>query len=379
MLTSFGPSTWVAVIVGTLLAIGAFVPVAAVRYRRAGRLRFVDVVLLLAVAVYSVALWSYTLVPIPENDQFACVRQNWVPFQFVADVAASRRAPLHNAALLQAVFNVIFFLPLGGFLRLFTRLGTAVITAIGFATSLLIESTQGTGVWGLFCCAYRTFDVDDLLLNTSGALLGSLLALPVVRLVRRRRPAPAVTRVTLGRRFIGMAADLFVIALLGGALTVAWRAAAIFGLGWPATELPVWVDQVLGVGVPALVELYWVLARGQTIGEDVVRIEPMQTGGSRPSTAARLVKYAAGVGGYCLLSVALVPDWLLPVFALLTVGWAVWSRDHRGLSHALAKLEVRIDTGRPLHRRRRELPALVRHRAASPDRPWWPDGPITSL
>jgi glycopeptide antibiotics resistance protein len=55
------------------------------------------------------------------------------------------------------------------------------------ATSLAIELTQLIGVWGLFPCAHRLFDVDDLLLNTAGATLGSLVALPVVAMLRERR------------------------------------------------------------------------------------------------------------------------------------------------------------------------------------------------
>lgn len=38
---------------------------------------------------------------------------------------------------------------------------------------------QGTGVFGFFKCLYRLFDVDDLMLNTSGAVLGFLVTLPL--------------------------------------------------------------------------------------------------------------------------------------------------------------------------------------------------------
>lgn len=62
-----------------------------------------------------------------------------------------------------------------------------VATLAGLATSLAIELTQLIGVWGLFPCAHRLFDVDDLLLNTAGATLGSLVALPVVAMLRERR------------------------------------------------------------------------------------------------------------------------------------------------------------------------------------------------
>jgi glycopeptide antibiotics resistance protein len=50
------------------------------------------------------------------------------------------------------------------------QMRTAVL--MGFGLSLSIELTQLTGVWGLYACAYRKFDADDLILNTLGAAIG---------------------------------------------------------------------------------------------------------------------------------------------------------------------------------------------------------------
>ena len=43
----------------------------------------------------------------------------------------------------------------------------------------------------------------------------------------------------------------------------------------PFDQLPGWIDQTLLSGVPAVLECYWVLMRGRTIGEDVVQLEPV--------------------------------------------------------------------------------------------------------
>lgn len=342
MLTQFGPSTWVALLLGGGLAVLAFVPVAAARYRRTGRLRAVDVVVLLLVAVYAVALWSYTLVPLPEKDAFACAGTNVRPFGFVADIRADGRSPLRNRALLQAVFNVVLFGPLGFFLRVLWRRGVVVATATGLVISLAIELTQLTGVWGLYRCAYRVFDVDDLLLNTLGALLGSLVALPVVALLSRRRPPPVVTTVTVGRRLVGFLADLMLIAAVGGSATIAWRAFALYALGWPIEQLPAAVDQALAYGLPAVVEGSWVLGRGRTLGEAIVQLEPVARPGTR--TRSRLLKFAAGVGGYLLLASGLstVP-FVETGFAIATVVVALRSRHHRGLSHVVAGMDLRVE------------------------------------
>jgi glycopeptide antibiotics resistance protein len=41
---------------------------------------------------------------------------------------------------------------------------------------LAVELTQLTGIWGLYPCPYRQFDVDDLILNTTGVVIGFALA-----------------------------------------------------------------------------------------------------------------------------------------------------------------------------------------------------------
>ena len=101
---------------------------------------------------------------------------------------------------------MVLFLPFGVFVRLITHRGVVVATALGFAVSLLIEVTQLTGVWGVYPCAYRLFDVDDLLTNTLGAFLGALVSYPYAARRRRRlgtarRRLP--TTVSVGRRLAG--------------------------------------------------------------------------------------------------------------------------------------------------------------------------------
>ena len=72
-------------------------------------------------------------------------------------------------AFLNLAGNVIGFLPFGFFLPILSRRlrNGAVVTALGFGLSLLVESIQL--VFKVGC-----FDVDDLILNTLGVLLGYL-------------------------------------------------------------------------------------------------------------------------------------------------------------------------------------------------------------
>ena len=348
---NFGPSTVVAVATGVVLAVLAFIPVAAHRYRARGRLRFLDLVGLLVVAVYAMALWTYTLIPVPEATEYRCAGTNLVPFTFVHDIlnTIGSTSPLRNPDLLQALFNVVLFLPLGVVLRWLAKRGVVVATLVGLGISAVIEFTQLTGAWGLFPCAYRVFDVDDLILNTSGALLGSLIAWPFVRLLRDRAPVALPAKVTLGRRLVGVLVDLMVVTFIGASLVVAWNATEYLllysgpsvepGSGPLAaidTSLPRWL---LGWLPALLVEGWWVLARGRTCGEAVVALRPVYPDGR--TWLRRLVKLVAGVGGY--LALTAVPSEvsiILGAFSLTSLIAILATKDRRGLSGLVARLPL---------------------------------------
>ena len=340
----FGSSTITAVLTGVVLAVVAFVPVVAHRYRAAGRLRFLDLLTLLAVAVYAMALWTYTLIPIPQSSDYPCAGANFTPLAFVQDVVDTRGqgSLLTNSALLHAVFNVVLFVPMGGFLRWLAKRGVLVATMTGLVTSTVIECTQLTGVWGLLPCAYRVFDVDDLILNTAGALLGSAAAWPFVRRAARRGADALPTRVTVGRRLVGVLVDLILVGFVNSSLVIGWRVARLaLGFGVEPAGDP--VQSALG-WLPALVlEGWWVLARGRTCGEAVVALRPVEPDGRK--WPRRLVKLVMGVGGYLAL-IGVEWDWntlSVGAFSLASLIAILAAKDHRGLSGLAAGLPMAPD------------------------------------
>ncbi len=119
------------------------------------------------------------------------VHTNLRLFQFVEDILKDSGVVLSNPstwlaitkqqAFYQAFFNFLLLIPFGVYLRYFLQERRYWKRAfiISFLLTLFYEITQRTGIYGIFNCAYRIFDVDDLLLNSVGALLGFFLA-PIV-------------------------------------------------------------------------------------------------------------------------------------------------------------------------------------------------------
>ena len=101
----------------------------------------------------------------------------------------------------QYLLNVFLFVPLGVLLPLLWphtgKLRYSILA--GFAFSLLIELSQ--------LCNQRATDVDDLIMNTLGALLGYLLYALPAHFIKRKRGQPEYARyepfVYIGVMFFG--------------------------------------------------------------------------------------------------------------------------------------------------------------------------------
>ena len=93
----------------------------------------------------------------------------------------------------------------------------------GFGLSLFFEVSQITGLFGLYLHPYRLFDVDDLITNTAGTLLGNLLALPLCRFlpsmdeVEEQAIERGAAHTTFSRRLVAFAVDM---AVTGAVLAV---------------------------------------------------------------------------------------------------------------------------------------------------------------
>lgn len=146
-------------------------PILAYLYHRDGRFRLASAAVAYASVLYALGLACFTLYPLPAGETGPGITYGvppqLVPFMAVADVAKDGLP-----ALFQIVANVVLFVPLGFIAGRLLRLRLVPTVLFGFAVSLLVETAQLTGLFGIYPFAYRTFDVDDLMTNTSGAVIG---------------------------------------------------------------------------------------------------------------------------------------------------------------------------------------------------------------
>lgn len=333
----------IAVLFGSMALMVAFVPLVVLSYRRRGGFSALRMTAWVALLFSVMGLWAYTLLPLPDGDDFRCVGVVPNPFEDVVDIARLQAehggSLLANAAVQQLALNVLLFLPLGFFVRALFDRGIAVAIGAGALVSLSIELTQLTGVWGLFHCAYRVFDTGDLVSNTVGAALGSLAALLVVRRGRGGGSATAARPVTSGRRLLAMLVDLATVSLTAAGLSVLVNTAILALVG---DEAVLAVSDAVAAGATLVAigaQAVSVMAGGVTLGERAVLIDVREH--RAPRWPWRAVRFLAGIGGYSLLALlGAAGGAAAAVLAVASLVAAFTTRGHRGLAQAVAGMDA---------------------------------------
>ncbi len=134
---------------------------------------------------YAGAVVAYTVLPLPTSESLGwrcpsgggALNAQLIPFHFLAEMGSSTGLALVNPPVAwQVVLNVALFMPLGAIVVLNLRRSIGAAIVVAFVCSLVIETSQLTGLWFIYDCAYRLFDVDDIMANTVGAGLGAAIA-----------------------------------------------------------------------------------------------------------------------------------------------------------------------------------------------------------
>jgi glycopeptide antibiotics resistance protein len=348
--------------VGILLLI----PICVLHYWRFGYVRRPRAVTFYAFLFYALSAVFLVSLPLPTITPEFCevhtvTRQlRLTPFQFVADIMAATDISLRHFNLisilespvfLQAFFNFLLLMPLGFFLRYYFKVGWKMALAIALATTAMFELSQITGLFWLYPCPYRTFDVDDLILNATGAMLGYYVTPFLARYLpdlQQRHARPA--QVSVLRRFVAFAIDWFLANSISRLISV---------ILWSSTTHPFWLDIGIYVVWFITVPYYW---RGQTVGKAIVGIRLMRRCHRRVQLQQLGWRYSLLIGiplltevlyqtrseqqlanqGYVGGGVAITFLGLLVLESSALLGPLLIRQDHRGLHDLLAQTDHQV-------------------------------------
>ncbi|WP_405112220.1 VanZ family protein [Paenibacillus sp. FSL K6-1217] len=232
-------------------------PFLIVQYRRHGYINKIRALVLYLLLLYLLNAFFLVLLPFPDSRHNAAPSGSMiqlVPLQFIQDILhntqITRSDPssylnvLTGPDFLLAAFNVVLTVPFGMFLGYYFRTRWVVCIILSFALSLLFEITQITGIYGFFDHPYRIFDVDDMITNTLGGLVGFKLSLWISGLLPRIEKLDSqvdlsAKKVTYTRRALAFLLDsilLFAVTLILNLLSLSismWAVSLVYFLSIP--------------------------------------------------------------------------------------------------------------------------------------------------
>jgi glycopeptide antibiotics resistance protein len=265
------------------------IPYLAWQYRRWGAVDPARAWAQGSLLLYLMCAWALVLMPFPADACARDVSPQLEPFHWL-DLARAQNTDrlglLTDPNVVMFVFNIALLFPLGVYLRRWFGRGVLLTGLIGFTLSLAFELTQLTATLGLFACPYRQFNVDDLMANTAGALLGWLLA-PLIAVIPRRTATEPDRQVTVPRRALSLLIDY----LLGMLIALGWATLAeTYSLPRPTSPLT-WSLVAIGWLIP-------LLTGGRTPGQFAVGIRMESISGHTRNPLRLLVRWLLVWGTY---------------------------------------------------------------------------------
>ena len=175
-----------------ILAMFLLIPFLIFNYRKYGYLNKWRSFILYSLLLYLLNAYFLVILPLPQTYDTCSLQpantqhMQLSPFYFIQEISNHTSAILtkpttyflllKESAFLQVAFNVLLTVPFGIYLRYYFRRSFLQTICISFCLSLFFELTQVTGLYGIYNCAYRLFDIDDLFLNTLGGVIGFIIA-----------------------------------------------------------------------------------------------------------------------------------------------------------------------------------------------------------
>lgn len=217
------------ILVAALVIYFTFIPLLIHQYRTYGTIRIRANIVIISFILYIITAWFMTILPLPSIEEVSNmkpIQPNLRPFLFINTIidnsGFSFKKPgtwlssLRSPSLYTVVFNMVLTIPFGVYLRKYFKLSLPLVSVMGLFLSLFYELTQYTGLYGFYPHAYRFADVDDLIVNTLGTVIGYFFAGFIDKLLPNPESDRKINaeKVSLLRRCLSVLIDAVIINIL---------------------------------------------------------------------------------------------------------------------------------------------------------------------
>ena len=173
-----------AIAVFPLVALLFSIPFVLHQYHKYGSINPFRVLIVYSFILYLITVYFLVILPLPNKEDviFKPNMIKFIPFGFINDFIRESSFVIEDpSTYLKAIkepcfytviFNIFMTIPFGMYLRYYFKCNFKKTLFMSFILSLFFEITQLTGLYGLYSYPYRVFDVDDLIMNTLGGIIG---------------------------------------------------------------------------------------------------------------------------------------------------------------------------------------------------------------
>ena len=213
------------------IAIIFTIPYLIYNYKKYGSIMSLRLWIIYSFILYMLITYCLIILPLPSAEKAQALRGYHLqlnPLNFIFDIIKNTKIDLNhpksfltifnNWGFLTTIFNIFMTLPFGFYLRYYFQNNLKQVLIKTFLLSLFFELTQLSGLYFIYQGNYRLFDVDDLITNTLGGLLGFLLAGALIKFLPTRAEIDQKSydrsqKISLLRRFIAMFFDIVASAI----------------------------------------------------------------------------------------------------------------------------------------------------------------------
>lgn len=228
----------IALITFPFIAFLITMPYVLKEYHKYGSVYWYRALIIYSFVLYLLTAYFLVILPLPLRAEVLALttpRTQLIPFNFITDFinnsglvisdVTTYLTAIKSNQFIVPLFNLILTIPFGAYLHYYFKYDLKKTVLHSFLLSLFFELTQLTGLYFIYPRGYRLFDVDDLILNTCGGLIGYFVGSLLLKFLPNRETiddtAKALGRkVSIVRRSIAYMLDWFIVTFIFGILFI---------------------------------------------------------------------------------------------------------------------------------------------------------------
>ena len=252
------------VLIFPIIACFITMPYAIWMYRKYGSINFTKALIVYSFILYLECCFFLVNLPLPE---IGSVHTRYIdminlqPFKFVLDFIKDNPLKiLEQATYLRAIkhgtfyipaFNILMLVPFGIYLRYYFKYSLKKTIALTALLSLIFELIQLSGLFFIYNGPYRLCDIDDIIQNTLGGVIGYYIG-GIVSLILPKREKLDEEALKKGkevpglRRMLAFLIDIFIINIVNAILKVMLPFSFVIIFMLYFTIIPIWKGNTIG-------------------------------------------------------------------------------------------------------------------------------------